>query len=306
MYMIKDNSKEFDKQKFIKKILEKFYDLEFSERYGFFVLNELNDDTKKTMGLVDVFKEIANNFDSNTDIDFVSNIISLLTNYLIKEEKAKEVIEALNKDQKFFKTLYKVFCFNPFDTLAFLLLSKHFELSYFFVLYLSRMELESSDLIELNKAVHVFESHYFIDVRIQLLNPKSNIYLLKTLYAISLILPPGKALDTLSYRLKCLEMLYDFDEEDKEIKFDEHFTKDINEDDSSIAISENNEINRTSKDIEEKEDKYFKDYIQYMDENDKLIFELQNLEKYINIFETQSKKLKNFKRKNRTFKIQNK
>ena len=59
-------------------------------------------------------------------------------------------------------------------------------------------------------------------------------------------------------------MLYDFDEEDKEIKFDEHFTKDINEDDSSIAISENNEINRTSKDIEEKEDKYFKDYIQYM------------------------------------------
>ena len=306
MYMIKDNSKEFDKQKFIKKILEKFYDLEFSERYGFFVLNELSDDTKKTMGLVDVFKEIANNFDSNTDIDFVSNIISLLTNYLIKEEKAKEVIEALNKDQKFFKTLYKVFCFNPFDTLAFLLLSKHFELSYFFVLYLSRMELESSDLIELNKAVHVFESHYFIDVRIQLLNPKSNIYLLKTLYAISLILPPGKALDTLSYRLKCLEMLYDFDEEDKEIKFDEHFTKDINEDDSSIAISENNEINRTSKDIEEKEDKYFKDYIQYMDENDKLIFELQNLEKYINIFETQMKKLKNFKRKNRTFKIQNK
>lgn len=43
-----------------------------------------------------------------------------------------------------------------------------------------------------------------------------------------------------------------------------------------------------------------------MDENDKLIFELQNLEKYINIFETQMKKLKNFKRKNRTFKIQNK
>ena len=203
------------------------------------------------------------------------------------------------------------------------------------------MELESSDLIELNKAVHVFESHYFIDVRIQLLNPKSNIYLLKTLYAISLILPPGKALDTLSYRLKCLEILYDFDEEDKEIKFDEHFTKDINEDDSSIAIKVKlNKLfnlinlnirsfeffhifellykllilnkdklyffNRTSKDIEEKEDKYFKDYIQYIDENDKLIFELQNLEKYINIFETQSKKLKNFKRKNRTFKIQNK
>ena len=38
------------------------------------------------------------------------------------------------------------------------------------------MKLESSYLIELNEAVQIFECQHFIDNKIQLLNPKSNIY----------------------------------------------------------------------------------------------------------------------------------
>ena len=303
MYLMKSNSKEFDTTNIINKILVKFDDLEFAENYGFFILNQLSDESNETMNIVDIFKEIANNLDQNLDINFVSNIISLLSNYLIKEEKGKIVIDALKSDPDLFQTLYKVFCYNPFDTLAFLLLSKYFELSYFFVLYLSRMELESSDLIYLNKAIEVFESQFFIDVRIQLLNPQSNIYLTKTLYAISLILPPGKALDALSYRLKCLEILYDFDEDENDNNF-EPFNNDINDNDSSKPNSETSEINLSSKDLDEKNVNQF---LQYLDENDKIIFEQQNLENYIKIFETQTKKIRNYKRKNqlknRTFKM---
>ena len=303
MYLMKSNSKEFDTTNIINKILVKFDDLEFAENYGFFILNQLSDESNETMNIVDIFKEIANNLDQNLDINFVSNIISLLTNYLIKEEKGKIVIDALKSDPDLFQTLYKVFCYNSFDTLAFLLLSKYFELSYFFVLYLSRMELESSDLIYLNKAIEVFESQFFIDVRIQLLNPQSNIYLTKTLYAISLILPPGKALDALSYRLKCLEILYDFDEDENDNNF-EPFNNDINDNDSSKPNSETSEINLSSKDLDEKNVNQF---LQYLDENDKIIFEQQNLENYIKIFETQTKKIRNYKRKNqlknRTFKM---
>ena len=298
MHMIKVNSAEFNKEIIINKILKKFDNKEFVEKFGFYILNELSDESNKTMDLIEIFKEIAKYLDSNSDIIFNSNIIDMLTEYLIEEKKANKVLEALNSDKKFFSIIYKVFCFNPFDTLVLLLLAKHFELSYFFVLNLSRMELESSDLIELSKAVQVFESFYFIDVRIQLLNPKSNIYLTKTLYAISLLLPPGPALDALTYRLKCLEMLYDFDEEKKEKNFEHENNYDINNDDSSKTISECEEFNSSSNITEEKN---FSELLNYMDENEKELFQ-KDIKDYIFIFELQIIKIKNFMRK---FKIKN-
>ena len=298
MHMIKINSAEFKKEIIINKILEKFNNKEFVEKFGFFILNELSDESNKTMDLIEIFKEIANYLDSKSDIFYISNIIDMLTEYLIEEKKAQKVLDALHTDKKFFQIIYKVFCFNPFDTLVLLLLAKYFELSYFFVLNLSRMELESSDLIELSKAVQVFESFYFIDVRIQLLNPKSNIYLTKTLYAISLLLPPGPALDALTYRLKCLEMLYDFDEEEKQINFEHEDNYYINDDDSSKNVSDYEEFNSSSN---ISEDKNFSELLNYMDENEKELFQ-KEIKEYIIIFELQIIKIKTFMRK---FKLKN-
>ena len=55
------------------------------------------------------------------------------------------------------------------------------------------------------------------------------------------------------------------------------------------------------------DEKNVNQFLQYLDENDKIIFEQQNLENYIKIFETQTKKIRNYKRKNqlknRTFKM---
>ena len=292
MHMIKDKSTDFNQEIIINKILEKFNNNEFVEKYGLFILNELSDESNKTIDLIEIFKEIGKYLDKSLDIFFVSNIIDMLTKYLIKEKNAKKVLDALNSDKKFFTTIYKVFCFNPFDTLVLLLLTKKFELSYFFVLNLSRMELETLDLIELSKAVQVFESFYFIDVRIQLLNPKSNIYLTKTLYAISLLLPPGPALEALSHRLKCLEILYDFDEEEKNKVNIESNNNNINNYDSSKPINESEEINSLPNLSKEISDELFK----YMDENEKVFFQKQ-IKEYITIFEEQTIKTKKFMKK---------
>ena len=240
VHMIKANSSQYKEKDIIDKILEKFNDQKFAEEFGFFIFNELSDESNLTVDIIDIYREIAENLKENNDISFVMNMIDLLTQYLIKEERAKKVIDALNKDKEFFKTLYKVFCLKPFDTLVLLLISKYFELSYFFVLNLSKMDLEPSDLIELSKAVQIFESNFFIDVRIQLLNPKSNIYLIKTMYAILLLLPPGPALKNLNNRLRCLEILYDFDEEEKK---NDNKILDIDINDFSVSISEINENN---------------------------------------------------------------
>ena len=277
MHMIKINSPEYNEEIIIYKILEKFNDLQFAKEFGFFIFNELSDESNLTVDIIDIYREIANNLKLNMDINFVMNVIDLLTKYLIKEKRAKKVIDALNKDRKFFQTLYELFCFNPIDTLVLLLISKYFELSYFFVLNLSKMNLNSSDLIELSKVVQIFESNFFIDVRIRLLNPKSNIYLIKTMYAILLLLPPGPALKNLNNRLRCLEILFNFDEEEEK---DDNKILDIDMNDSSVSISEIEENNSS----EEVESHISIEEERNIDDNNKL---QKLIKKYIDIFNKQ-------------------
>ena len=59
MHMIKVNSAEFNKEIIINKILKKFDNKEFVEKFGFYILNELSDESNKTMDLIKIFKEIA-------------------------------------------------------------------------------------------------------------------------------------------------------------------------------------------------------------------------------------------------------
>ena len=277
MHMIKANSSKYKEKDIIDKILEKFNDQKFAEEFGFFIFNELSDESNLTVDVIDIYREIAENLKERNNINFVKNMVDLLTKYLIKEERAKKVIDALNKDKEFFKTLYKVFCLKPFDTLVLLLISKYFELSYFFVLNLSKMNLNYFDLIELSKAVQIFESNFFIDVRIQLLNPKSNIYLIKTMYAILLLLPPGPALKNLNNRLRCLEILFNFDEEEEK---DDNKILDIDMNDSSVSISEIEENNSS----EEVESHISIEEERNIDDNNKL---QKLIKKYIDIFNKQ-------------------
>ena len=293
--VIKLKSEEFNRE-IITKFFRKFYDEKILDEFGFLILNQLSDESNKTIDIIDIFKEIINYLKKPKNIYFVLDIIDFLTMYLISEKRANKIINSFNSDKIFFKSLYELFCFNPFDTLVLLLLAKKFELSYFFVLNLSKMDIDNSDYIELSKCVQIFESIYFIDVRIQLLNPKSNIYLTKTMYAISLLLPPGPALDSLKQRLKCLEILFKFDEEELETKIEnENENDDINNDDSS-KISDF-DFNNDS--LASKEDENFKEILNYMDEKDRNVFEKKEIKELINIFYKKQKIRKNEEEKNR-------
>lgn len=203
----------------------------------------------------------------------------MLTEYLTADDKAKEIISTLNFNNKFFKSLYNLFCYNPSDTLVLLLLSKSFELSYFFVLTLIHCNSDYLNYEDLSKTVEVFESPIFTRIRIQLLNPKSNIYLVKTLYAISLLLPPGPSLNSLNCRLKCLEVLYDFDENEYN----------INE-----AKKRYKNIKQISKSEEGKEMKIISNILDFVDEKDRIIFKKKKLKEYIYKFLQNQNLINNF------------
>jgi vacuole morphology and inheritance protein 14 len=71
--------------------------------------------------------------------------------------------------------------------------------------------LEQEHLVQLSQLVQLIESSIFNNIRMLLLDPIKNVYLVKTLYGILMILPQGKAYQALTKRLKSIEMLFQLD-----------------------------------------------------------------------------------------------
>lgn len=73
--------------------------------------------------------------------------------------------------------------------------------------------MDEDHIIQLSKLVQLIESSLFNNIRVLLLEPAKNIYLIKTFYGILMLLPQGKAYNALSKRLKSVEMLIQIDNE---------------------------------------------------------------------------------------------
>jgi len=67
--------------------------------------------------------------------------------------------------------------------------------------------------VQLSQLVQLIESSLFNNIRVLLLEPVKNIYLVKTLYGILMLLPQGKAYQALAKRMKSIEMLMQIDNE---------------------------------------------------------------------------------------------
>lgn len=74
------------------------------------------------------------------------------------------------------------------------------------------IKLDEEYVIQLSKLVQLIESSLFNSIRILMLEPGKNIYLIKTLYGVLMLLPQGKAYNSLSKRLKSIEMLIQLDD----------------------------------------------------------------------------------------------
>lgn len=140
-------------------------------------------------------------------------MINILDLYLIthqETEKIRKILKSINFDKdsmEFFNKLYKTWSFNPVSTLILCIVSGFYELSYRLILKFSDIKFENDYFIQLAQLIQLFESSSFTNIRILLLEPHKNIYLVKTLYGILLILPQGKAYQALSKRLKTIESL---------------------------------------------------------------------------------------------------
>ena len=198
--------------------------------YGIKVLQSLS----KTINIFTIFKIFCENLLKNNNLDFVIKITKTLNMFLLGEKECQNIRNELSRkrtlsinninenkntieDKKEYNLFEKIFCLwalNPFTVVLLCMYCKYFELSYYLTLELSKIKLQKNDYIELCQIVQIFESSIFNNIRIKLINPKKNIFLVKTLYALLMLLPQSNSFDSLNNRIKIIKNIAKFDDED--------------------------------------------------------------------------------------------
>ena len=144
-------------------------------------------------------------------------LVGYLNKFLIFSSRAKELKQSLitpinNKEMKnndlfLFDKLFKIFSVNPMCLLVFCIYMELYELGWELILEFKKVKLEDDYYTYLAIFVQAIDNKQWNDIRMRFLLPNKNIYFIKCLYGILMILPQGKAFDILSDRLYSIKGL---------------------------------------------------------------------------------------------------
>ena len=187
--------------------------------------------------LFDILTDSLKNEKHNYLFDY--KISGFLSNFLIVSDRAKQLREALStpKNKKkcnnteLFEKLYKIFAVNPMCLLIFCIYMEEYELGWELILNFKSMKLEDDYYKYLARFSQAIDNKKWNDIRLKILKPNENIYLIKCLYGVLMLLPQGKAYRILSDRLYSIKEL---------LKSKNHIDNHKNEDD----INNKEQINK--------------------------------------------------------------
>lgn len=185
--------------------------------YGITMLKTLS----KAISITTIYKTITDILLKNDDFKFRIRMINILDTFLFIEKEGEEVRKKLcnitnvknDDDFIFFKQIFTLFSIKPISTLMMCVISNYFELSFYLSLQLAKMDLKQDDYLQIFQMIQLFESIIFHPIRIKLINPKKNIFLVKTLNAILFIIPQGEAFKALQKRLIFVPIIFSLDKE---------------------------------------------------------------------------------------------
>ena len=148
---------------------------------------------------------------------FKYKIVGYLHNFLIFSLRAKDfkeyLITPITKKEKndndlfLFEKLFKIYAVNPMCLLVFCIYLELYELSWELILNYKNIKLEDDYYKYLASFVQAINNKQWNDIKMRFLFPNKNIYFIKCLYGILMLLPQGKAFDILSDRLYSLKGL---------------------------------------------------------------------------------------------------
>ena len=150
---------------------------------------------------------------------FKYKIIGYLNDFLIYYSKSQDLKESLitpiniknennDNDLILFEKLYKIYSVNPMCLLIFCIYLELYELGWELILNFKNIKLEDDYYEYLATFVQTIDNKQWNDLRMKFLFPNKNIYFIKCLYGILMLLPQGKAFDILSDRLYSIKGLF--------------------------------------------------------------------------------------------------
>lgn len=211
-----------------------------------------------------VYEAFSDVLENNKNYAFISKMVNYLNQYLVNEPNGSNFRKSLinKKDDKgseesseLFLKMYKIWSFNPISLIVFCVITEHFQLTYNIILNLIKIQLDNEYYIPLGQLIQLIESNLYDYLRIRLLDPIKNIYLIKALYGILMLLPQGQAYNILSNRMDNVQALFEIENGFNNIKEEEDNNEEINK---LVEIFLNNQ--RLKKEAEDKKNLLIKEY----------------------------------------------
>ena len=160
-----------------------------------------------------LFSSLAGILITVSDLGFVSSLVTNLNMILLTSPDLLPLRNILKKGlhddkaRELFTELYYCWAYNAVSLLSLCLLSRAYEHSYTLVREFGDMEVTVSMLVQLDKLIQILESPVFTFLRLALLEPEENPFLIKTLFGVLMLLPQSSAFDELHKRLKSVNTL---------------------------------------------------------------------------------------------------
>lgn len=147
------------------------------------------------------------------DLKFISIMIQILNNNLIIAPELnglrKKLINNLNTKEPIdlFESLFKCWSLNSPSLLCLTLLTSNYELSYRIINQMVKYEISINILVQLDLLIQLLESPIFAKLRLDLLDPITNINLFKCLYGLLMLLPQSNSFKILQNRLHAISSI---------------------------------------------------------------------------------------------------
>ncbi|CAO1614518.1 unnamed protein product [Parajaminaea phylloscopi] len=156
-----------------------------------------------------IFRTLSELLEKDEDLEFASIMVQNLNVILITSPELVDFRRRLKnhdtKDgQQLLVSLYRSWCHNAVATFSLCLLAQAYEHASNLLSIFADLEITVAMLIQIDKLVQLLESPIFTALRLQLLDPDKNPYLLKALYGLLMLLPQSSAFATLRNRLSAV------------------------------------------------------------------------------------------------------
>eukprot|EP00756_Hemistasia_phaeocysticola_P050677 Hpha_TRINITY_DN25873_c0_g1::TRINITY_DN25873_c0_g1_i1::g.20006::m.20006/K15305/VAC14, TAX1BP2; vacuole morphology and inheritance protein 14 len=167
----------------------------------------------KWVNSIDLFQTLAGILVEVPDLTFVSSLVTTLNVILLTSPELLELRTVLKRGledehaRNTFKALYRCWCHNAVAVVSLCLLSRAYEHACALIKSFGDREISVSMMVQIDRLVQLIESPVFAYIRVALLEPAENPYLVKALFGILMLLPQSSTYQSLHKRLKSVNTL---------------------------------------------------------------------------------------------------